>query len=188
MWMGPIMSWLNSKKIIKWLRILHRDLGYFFVGITLVYGVSGIILVHKKQGVDPAYKTVRVTKQFPQNMNEAQFTALWEKELEDYKLNTVLSDQSKLKVFVDGGVGDYDIDSGKLSFEVYQRKPVVFFINKLHFNQIKGWTFFADFFSDTLIFLAISGLFIVQGKNGFRKRGIWFMIAGILLVLIFVWI
>ena len=34
------------KKLRKWSRILHRDIGYFFIGTTLIYGLSGIALNH----------------------------------------------------------------------------------------------------------------------------------------------
>ncbi len=30
-------------------RILHRDLGYFFFGMTIIYAVSGIALNHRHQ-------------------------------------------------------------------------------------------------------------------------------------------
>ena len=34
------------KQLRKWSRILHRDIGYFFIGTTLIYGLSGIALNH----------------------------------------------------------------------------------------------------------------------------------------------
>ena len=43
------------KKIRKLLRILHRDLGYFIVGMTIVYGLSGIFLNHRHD-FNPDYK------------------------------------------------------------------------------------------------------------------------------------
>ena len=34
------------KNIRKWSRILHRDIGFFFIGTTLIYAISGIALNH----------------------------------------------------------------------------------------------------------------------------------------------
>ena len=34
------------KQLRKWSRILHRDIGYFFIGTTIIYGLSGIALNH----------------------------------------------------------------------------------------------------------------------------------------------
>ncbi len=36
------------KKLRKWSRILHRDIGFFFIGATIIYGLSGIALNHLK--------------------------------------------------------------------------------------------------------------------------------------------
>ena len=34
------------KQLRKWSRILHRDIGFFFIGTTLIYAISGIALNH----------------------------------------------------------------------------------------------------------------------------------------------
>jgi uncharacterized membrane protein YhdT len=44
----------------------------------------------------------------------------------------------------------------------------------------------ADFFAASLIFLALSGLFIVKGKRGLAGSGKWYLIAGILAPVIYV--
>jgi len=33
-------------KLRKWNRIIHRDLGYIFFGMSIIYGLSGIALNH----------------------------------------------------------------------------------------------------------------------------------------------
>lgn len=188
MWTGPIMRWFNKKKVVKWLRILHRDLGYFFVGITMVYVISGIILLSKKQGIDPAYATVHISKQFPPLLKEYEFEEFWQQNMTGFKLNKIISDQDFYKIYVKGGQGKYQLQSGLLTMETYKRRPFVHFINQLHLNQNKNWEVVAYSFAGALLFLALSGLFIVQGKNGFMKRGLWFMLAGVLLIVIFIWL
>ena len=49
------------KKLRKWSRILHRDIGYFFIGTTIIYGLSGIALNHMNDW-NPNYKVE--TEQF----------------------------------------------------------------------------------------------------------------------------
>ena len=34
----------KKKNIDQWMRSLHRDLGYFTIGLTLIYALSGIVL------------------------------------------------------------------------------------------------------------------------------------------------
>ncbi|MFO7864149.1 MAG: PepSY-associated TM helix domain-containing protein, partial [Salinivirgaceae bacterium] len=69
-----------------------------------------------------------------------------------------------------------------------KKRPIITFLNQLHNNQKKGWIYIADTYAFLLIFLAISGLVIVNGKNGFLKRGVWLMVLGIIIVFLFVFI
>ncbi len=174
---------LNKKRLIKWLRIAHRDLGYFFVGISLVYALSGIILNHRKG--NPSYSTKSYTTTFPQNLTSNEFKAYWEKEKSDIQIKKVVPNNDLIKFYLKGGKGKYEAKTGSVHFEVYKKRPFVAFINKLHFNRKKGWVIFADFFAISLIFFALSGLFLVQGKNGFRRRGVWIMLIGMGVVIAF---
>jgi len=56
----------------------------------------------------------------------------------------------------------------------------------LHYNSIKKlWTWFADLFALSLIFLAVSGLFILRGRNGITGRGAWLTALGMGVPLLF---
>jgi uncharacterized membrane protein YhdT len=39
----------------------------------------------------------------------------------------------------------------------------------------------SDVFALMLIIISITGLYILKGKYGFKRRGIWFFLAGLLL-------
>jgi hypothetical protein len=45
-----------------------------------------------------------------------------------------------------------------------------------------------DFFAVSLVFFAVSGLFMVKGKNGLAGRGKWLLLAGILIPLGYIWL
>ncbi|MBN2805414.1 MAG: peptidase [Prolixibacteraceae bacterium] len=172
----------------KWLRIIHRDLGYFTVGITLIYAISGIILNHKQSRVDPAFKTINVDAQLAPMLTVDDFTARFERDYADYTLNKILPEEQTYQLFLKGGLGYYNAMTGELSFEVYQKKPLVYFMNKLHYNQKNYWTTPADFYAGALIFFVLSGLFMVRGKNSLLQRGKWYVLAGILLVVLYIWL
>ncbi len=180
----------NRKKkntIKKWLRIIHRDLGFLMVGICLVYGLSGIILNHMNDG-DPAYKTVEETLSFEKNLSTDALTEAWNTKEDLPTLKLVREGNMSHQVLLDGGVGIYHIETGELSYEHHTKRPFVFWINKLHYNKIGGWTIMADIFAISLLFFAISGLFIVSKKQGIMGRGKWLLIAGILIPILFIMI
>lgn len=167
------------------MRAVHRDLGYFVVGMTIVYAISGILLNHMNNS-NPALSKTIIEKQFPPLLTKEEVKELYQKQIEEYKFNAIINDGKNYKLYVNSGTGSYNSATGKLQLEIVQTRPFVEFINKLHYNQKKDWTFFADFFAVSLIILALTGLIIVKGKNGFLKRGVWFMIFGIIVILIYI--
>jgi hypothetical protein len=175
----------NKKKWRKWSRALHRDIGYFLVGITLVYAISGIILSHARGHNDPAFETIDYEFIFEKNLDSAGFVNEWEQKITDVKLSKFLIGTHSFKVYVPQGLGDYYPETGMVSFQTYEKNEFVYFINRLHNNQAPGWIVVADIYAGLLIFLALSGLIMVAGKNGFKYRGAIFMGLGLIFVFIF---
>jgi uncharacterized protein len=178
------MSW-NKRKIQRWFRILHRDIGYFAVGITLVYAFSGFFLSHKN--IFSAIKTEKFIVELPPNLEGEKFFNYWESNV-SMKLNHYKESENDIQIFIKGGTGYYNKSTGKTSYEIYKKRPIITFLNQLHNNQKKGWIYIADIYAFLLVFLAISGLVMVTGKNGFLRRGVWLMVLGIIVVLLFVFI
>lgn len=179
------MKLWSKKNIRKWLRLIHRYLGYFFVGITFIYAISGIILNHKKNGEDPAYKTEYVNYQLASSLKPDQLMAYWKENLSDYLLNRIIPEGDNYNIYLKGGLGTYDPINGELKFEVYQKKQWVYFMNKLHYNSKRGWTLMADIFAIALLFFAFSGMFMVPGKKGIKGRGKWIIAIGIIIPFLF---
>ncbi|WP_088654890.1 PepSY-associated TM helix domain-containing protein [Geofilum rhodophaeum] len=169
-----------KNKIRLWLRRIHRDAGYLVVGITLVYALSGIFL-HHKMGV----KTTIATIQMAPKLNPDQLKIEWLNQSNLPSINLIDERPQQIQFYFPGGMGHYQKGNGLAIFETYKDRPLVLFMSKLHENQVKGWSIVADIYAVILAFLALSGLFMVPGKNGFLRRGIWWFAAGILLVLAF---
>jgi len=174
-----------KNKIIRFLRIVHRDLGFFVVGMTLVYCISGILLNHM-DGKDPAFRTEKKIIQLPTDMAEDELTLVWQtyKDLPNLK-RIIRIDESYLRLFLDGGVGIYNAADGYLDYETHKKRPLIFWINRLHYNKVKWWSPVADFYAGALILLAITGLFIVKGKRSIAGTGKWYLIVGILIPVLF---
>jgi hypothetical protein len=180
------MKWSN--KLRKWLRILHRDLGYLVVGFCIIYGVSGFLLNHL-DGNDPAYKTIREHLVLPQGLSKSELEASWLAKEESPPLKQILNaSPGYYRIMLNGGVGIYSIETGEVDYEFHQQRVLIYYLNKFHYNKVKGWTLTADFFAFSLIFLALSGLFMFPGKNGFGGRGKWFFAAGVLIPVVYIWL
>ena len=177
---------ISGKKIVRWLRIIHRDLGFMMVGICLIYGISGILLNHIK-GNDPAFKKETVTVVLPENLEKESLLAEWKNRPELPEIKKVLpAEESKFRVTFQGGMGLYDSVTGEVNYEKNTKRVLVYWINKLHYNQVKGWHPMADFFAVSLIFFAVSGLFIAQGKKGIRGTGKWYLLIGLLIPALYI--
>ncbi len=178
------MKW--STKLNKWLRILHRDLGYLLVGITIIYGVSGYLLNHM-DGKDPAFETTEVTIQLPRQLEQEALHSMLSanNNLPEVKRILVGNDEFS-RVMFNGGIGVYNSQTGEFSYELHRKKPIIYAINKLHYNKVHGWTIMGDIFAFSLIFLAISGMVLVKGKNGFKRRGVWLVAVGLIIPILYI--
>lgn len=177
---------LWNKSITYWLRVIHRDLGYLMVGICFIYGVSGMLLNHMK-GKNPAYRTVEASVTLDKGLDGQQLSAQWGENSSLPKLKRVMKiDSEHSRVMLEGGVGVYDSRSGVVDYETHEKRPVLYWFNRLHYNRVEGWSLMGDFFAVSLMFFALSGLFMIKGKNGFAGRGKWFLLVGIIIPLIYI--
>jgi hypothetical protein len=78
-----------------------------------------------------------------------------------------------------------NLDDGFLTIERTTKRPFFNQMNFLHYDPKLWWTLFSDVFAVALIFLAISGLFILKGKNGLKWRGAILATVGLILPIIF---
>ena len=51
------------------MRILHRDIGFFFIGTSIIYGISGIAMNHVKDW-NPSYYVAFETFETSKNLKE----------------------------------------------------------------------------------------------------------------------
>ncbi|MFO7827029.1 MAG: PepSY-associated TM helix domain-containing protein [Bacteroidales bacterium] len=178
-------------KLRKLNRALHRDLGYIFFAMTIIYGLSGIALNHIDDW-NPNYviKTKEIKVQHtPLNhdqLNRQDIVGLLKEYTsgEQYK-NHYFPSENQLKIFIKDGSVDINTETGKGIIETSKRRPVFHLVNYLHYNPKKWWTIFSDIYAGGLILLAITGLFILKGKNGITNRGAWLTTIGIIIPIIF---
>lgn len=167
-------------------RVLHRDLGYIFFAASIIYGLSGVALNHLKDW-NPNYivHSQQYETEF-KNITEVSGSEIkaFLKEIgekDNYKKH-YWSGEHGIKVFINNGSVFIDTKSGEAHLEKLTRRPIFHQFNYLHYNHSKRWwTVFADAYAISLIFLAISGLFMVKGKKGIKGRGAVLTILGIVI-------
>ena len=177
----------------KWFRVVHRDFGYLFFGITLIYSISGIALNH----LDDWNSNYIVTQEVLHLENPGAITANITKDevrelMEEYDLERVYKNfyfpqPGYMKVFLKGGSVVFNLETGDGILELVRRRPMFREMNWLHYNPVTIWTWVSDVFAGALIVLAITGLFLVKGPKGITKRGAWLTILGVVIPLVILW-
>jgi len=173
----------------KWNRILHRDLGFLFFGMTIIYALSGIAINHLKDW-DPSYiitnKKISVSNKSLEKLSKNDVLGILEKygEEDNYKKH-YYPNSSTLKVFLKGGSLSIDVNTRKGIIESVKRRPIFHQVNFLHYNPGRLWTYFSDFFAISLIIIAVTGLFLIKGKKGITGRGAWLTAIGIIIPILF---
>lgn len=171
-------------------RAIHRDFGYFFAAMTIIYALSGIGLNHRKDWnpnyiVERTEHQVKIPADLQTNEKSAVEAILKQIDQQDNYRKYYFPSTDELKVFMNGGGSVVvNLTNGKLLFENLKKRPIFNQINFLHYNPGKLWLWFSDFFCVALIMLAISGLFILKGKQGITRRGAWLTGAGIIVPII----
>lgn len=177
--------------IRKTLRSLHRDFGYFVVGITFIYTVSGIAMNHR-QDWNPHYTmiteelTVPVSNQTEFSKDEINSLLQKFENHPEYKKHFKTKDAT-IKIFVQEGTVIYNPEKGIAELDMFKKRPFWFQINRIHLAQTdRIWIWISDIMAVFLLFVAISGLFLLKGKYGIKGRGLWLTTFGFVIPFIII--
>jgi hypothetical protein len=175
---------------------LHRDIGYFLSGLILVYCISGIALNHVDEW-NPDFvihkRTITLDRALTaDDIDEARLAAFTAAVGESPPKVHDFPTPEHVKLYYDNATLLVDLPAGTGSYERVQRRPFLYQTNLLHRNSLKGWKWASDVVGLLLIFLTISGWFMLKGRTGVIGRGKWFIAAGVLpplvAILVFEWV
>ena len=179
----------------KWNNIIHRDLGYLCVGLTVVYAVSGVAVNHIADW-NPNYSVRTATT----NIGRLPIADLSTPGVIDGILEqlgetstpraTFRPDPTTLQIFVDNGTTvSVDLETGEVLKETVRDRRGLREANFLHLNHPKKlWTYMADAYAVALVLLAVTGVFVLKGRRGITGRGAWLTSAGVLIPVVFLWL
>lgn len=173
-----------SQKISRWNITWHRDLGYIFSSLIILYCISGIALNHVNDW-DPDFiiqkDTVHLAGTYTrQQIDENAIRKLSKLVGEDNYKVFDFPTNNQVKIYYDNASLHINLETGLGIYECVRKRHVFYEVNVLHRNSLKGWRWVSDIFALMLIIISITGLFILKGKYGLKRRGLWLMLAGLL--------
>ncbi|MEO8517389.1 MAG: PepSY-associated TM helix domain-containing protein [Flavobacterium sp.] len=176
---------MNQQKI----RGLHRDLGYFYIGLIISFAFSGILMNHRESWHPEKYtvetKTIEVKV-----ASEAEITDKYAEDLGkqmgiDDKFRRQKVKEDKLKISFENHDVEIDMKTGKGEIVSFSKTPIVSQMMKLHKTSSNWWIYYGDIFGLSLITIAITGaIMIPAGKFNFKRRGWKLALAGVIFPLI----
>lgn len=158
------------------MRVLHRDIGYITLGLTIVYALSGILLVYRNTNFLMSEKTT--VKQLKQDLSE--------KDLSEQLLIRnfqILKEDGEIIYFKEG---TYNTTTGVAMISRNEYPPILKKLVNLH--KISGnnkWSLFTTIYGILLFFLAVSSLFMYKFRSNKSNRGIALTGLGIILTIVF---
>lgn len=172
--------------------ILHRDIGYLCIGMTLIYAISGVVVNHISHQFNPSYtiETSEASVKPVSNNKEPDLTLVQDilsqlNEKGTFK-NVAMLSPGNMRIFVEGNTIDVELATGTVVQEKVARRPLLFEVNYLHLNKAKGvWTYLADIYAVLLGLMAVTGFFMIRGRTkvrGFILTGLGLIVPLIYLV------
>jgi uncharacterized protein len=165
--------------------VLHRDIGYLAVGLTVVYAVSGLAVNHVRDW-NPSYRVEKTILTIPpiEATERGEIVRIAKESLgiAQEPRNVFRPDPETLQLFFREANYRIDLPTGSVIVESARPRPVLFEMNQLHLNTPKRvWTLVADVYALALVVLAITGMFVLKGRTGITGRGAWLTAAGVVL-------
>ena len=161
---------------------MHRDIGYFAVGLTVVYALSGLAVNHIADW-DPNFQQFENTYQLktvlPKEDTAAAKAVLRELGVTEQPIDVYRATDTELAVVMEHGTYHVKTDTGAVREEGQRPRLLLRISNWLHLNRgKKAWTYIADGYAVFLLFLASSGLFMIPGRKGLLGRGAIIALVG----------
>lgn len=177
-------------RVRPWLRAIHRDAGYFVIGMTLIYALSGLAVNHIGQW-DPNFDQIerqhRVSVPLSGDEKTVARTVLSSLDVTESPADVYAVDDVQVDVVLEHRTFHVNRKTGVVDEEGQKPRFFLRLANWLHLNRGKqAWTVIADGYALILLYLASSGLFMLPGKKGLAGRGALIAAAGVLVPVAYV--
>lgn len=169
------MEQKGKKSLNHYMRSLHRDVGFFIIGLTIIYSVSGIVLIYRDTNF-LKHEAV-VEKKLSPNMEVPELGSMLH--IRDLKVSKS-----------EGGIlyfqnGNYNKVTGVATYSSNELPSFLNKFNSLHKSSSKSSIhLFTTIFGVLLLFLAISSFWMFKANSKLFRRGMILASAGIVVSII----
>ena len=161
------------------MRIWHRYLGFFLAGIMAVYALSGIVLIFRDTDF------LKQEKQIEKNLAPG----LKAKEVGEAIRIRDLKAETETEGLLQFKQGTYNKLTGLVIYKVRSFPKGIEKLTQLHKASTKQPLFFLNvFFGVSLFFFVLSSFWMFLPSTSIFKKGLYFTLAGIVLVLVLLFI
>lgn len=175
-------------------RVLHRDLGYLYVGLIISFALSGIFMNHREHWHPEKYTTniIEIETVLPdkKDINEDYIKQLVKN---DFKINDKVKRhivrKNKLKIACESYDIEIDTETGKGEIIEFKKTPFISQIMGLHKSNSNWWIYYSDVFALSLITIATTGMLIIpKGNFSFKSRGWKLALGGLIFPIVFLFL
>jgi len=160
---------------MKTIRILHRYVGFFLVGIMSMYAISGIVLTFRNSNIFKVSKHIETTLE--PNISNDQLG----KELRIRHFKVEKEDDTTL--YFQNGF--YNKETGLASYDQSDYPVFISKLVKFHMTSAGSpMAWLTTIFGIALLFLAVSSFWMFKPQTKIFKTGIIVIIAGIIFTVI----
>lgn len=171
-------------------RNLHRDLGYFYIGLIVSFAFSGLMMNHRESWHPEKYSTetkaIEVKLPAESKINDDFAEDLGKKLGIDDKFRRQMTKKGTFKMSFENHDVEIDMKTGKGEIVSFIKTPIISQAMKLHKNNSNFWIYYSDIFALSLITIALTGTIMIKaGKFSWKNRGWKLAVAGVVFPLLF---
>ncbi len=169
----------QKKSLNYYMRLLHRDIGYFVIGFVIIYALSGIILTYRD--TDLLKKETNIEKTLPKNLDPSKLGEMLR--IRDFKVAETTGTTIYFKN------GSYNSSTGLAKYVTKESLPFLEKFFNLHKAPSKNAIHWVNLvFGISLLFLALSSFWMYKKGSQLFRRGLYISMAGIAIALILVYL
>lgn len=163
----------------KYMRIIHRYLGFFLIGIMSVYALSGIVLVFRN--TDFLKKETTIERNIGENIANHELGRKMKK-----KNLRVIKQEGDVVYFKNG---TYNKKTGLANYTAKELPYVMGKMTKLHKATSDHPLYWLNvFFGVSLLFFSISSFWMFMPKTAIFKKGMYYTLGGMILTIILLFV